>query len=45
MGTRALSLRVKQQGCETDHSPPISAEVKKAWTYAYIYIPPYAIMV
>jgi hypothetical protein len=29
MGTGALSLRVKQQGHEADHSPPSSAEAKK----------------
>jgi hypothetical protein len=26
----ALSLKVKQPGCEADHSPPSSAEVKHA---------------
>jgi hypothetical protein len=26
----ALSLGVKQPGCEADHSPPTSAEVKNA---------------
>jgi hypothetical protein len=25
--------RVKRSGCETDHSPPTSAEVKNAWNY------------
>jgi hypothetical protein len=29
----ALSLGVKQQGCEADHSPPSSAKVKNAWSY------------
>jgi len=29
MGTGALSLRVKRPGCEADHSPPSSAEVKE----------------
>jgi hypothetical protein len=29
----ALSLGVKRPGCETDHSPPSSAEVKNAWSY------------
>jgi hypothetical protein len=29
----ALSMRVKQLGCEADHSPPSSAEVKNAWSY------------
>jgi hypothetical protein len=33
MGTRALSLEVKQPACEADHSPPSSAEVKNAWSY------------
>jgi hypothetical protein len=29
----ALSLEVKQLGCEADHSPPSSAEVMNAWSY------------
>jgi hypothetical protein len=29
----ALSPEVKRPGCETDHSPPSSAEVKNAWSY------------
>jgi hypothetical protein len=29
----ALSLEVKQPGCEADHSPPSSAEVKNVWSY------------
>jgi hypothetical protein len=29
----ALSLGVKQPGCEADHSPPSSAKVKNAWSY------------
>jgi hypothetical protein len=29
----ALSLGVKWQGREADHSPPSSAEVKTAWSY------------
>jgi hypothetical protein len=29
----ALSLDVKQPGCEADHPPPSSAEVKNAWSY------------
>jgi hypothetical protein len=33
MATRALSLRVKRPGCETDHSPPSSDEVKNEWSY------------
>jgi hypothetical protein len=28
-----LSLGVKRQGREADHSPPSSAEVKNAWSY------------
>jgi hypothetical protein len=31
---RALSLGVKQQWREADHSPQTSAEVKKKWIYA-----------
>jgi hypothetical protein len=33
---------VKQQGCEADHSPPTSAEVKKTWIYTFA--PPQAFM-
>jgi hypothetical protein len=34
MGTRgSFPGGVKWPGCETDHSPPSSAEVKKAWSY------------
>jgi len=29
----ALSPRVKRPGCEDDHSPPSSAEVKNMWGY------------
>jgi hypothetical protein len=29
----ALSLGLKRQGREADHSPPSSAEVKNAWSY------------
>jgi hypothetical protein len=29
----ALSLGIKQLGCETDHSPPADAEVKNTWIY------------
>jgi hypothetical protein len=29
MGTRALSLGIKQWGCEAGHSPPSSVEVKE----------------
>jgi hypothetical protein len=32
----ALSLRVKRPGCEAEHSPPSSAEVKNAWSYTSI---------
>jgi hypothetical protein len=28
-----LSLGIKWPGCEADHSPPSSAEVKNAWSY------------
>jgi hypothetical protein len=38
----ALSRGVKRQGCEADHSPPTSAEVKKMWIYTSI--PPYVFM-
>jgi hypothetical protein len=38
MGTRALSLGVKRPGCEADHSPPSSAEVKE-WVELYIHSP------
>jgi hypothetical protein len=33
MGTSALSMDVKQQWHEADHSPPTSAEDKKIWIY------------
>jgi hypothetical protein len=33
MGRGALSLGVKRQGCEADHSPPTSVKVKKMWIY------------
>jgi hypothetical protein len=39
----ALSLGVKWQGREADHSPPSSAEMKNAWCYAST--PQYAFMV
>jgi hypothetical protein len=32
----SLSLGVKQTGCEADHSPPCSAEVKK-WVEIYLH--------
>jgi hypothetical protein len=33
MGTRGSFPGVKWLGCEADHSPPCSAEVKNAWSY------------
>jgi hypothetical protein len=33
MDIGTLSPRIKWQGREADHSPPISAAVKKTWTY------------
>jgi hypothetical protein len=33
MDTRTLSPGIKRPGGETDHSPPISAEVKTTWMY------------
>jgi hypothetical protein len=30
---RAVPLEVKWAGCEADHSPPSSAEVKDEWSY------------
>jgi hypothetical protein len=32
-----FSPGVKRQGREADHSPPISAEVKKTWIYTFSY--------
>jgi hypothetical protein len=43
MGTGGALPVLKQQGLETDHSPPASAEVKKIWIYTST--PPYAFMV
>jgi hypothetical protein len=37
-----LSPVVKLLGCEADHYPPTTAEVKKMWIYTSI--PPYAFM-
>jgi hypothetical protein len=37
----ALSLEVKQQGREADHSPPSTTEVKKTWIY--VSTPPYVL--
>jgi hypothetical protein len=31
-GTGALSVGAKRLGCEADHTPPSSAEVKNAWS-------------
>jgi len=28
-----ISLRVKRPGRESDHSPPLSAEIKNEWSY------------
>jgi hypothetical protein len=33
MGTGVSFSGVKRPGCEADHSPPSSAEVKNAWSY------------
>jgi hypothetical protein len=38
-----LSTWVKQLGCEADHSPPPSAQVKNAWSYTST--PQYVLMV
>jgi hypothetical protein len=38
----ALSLGVKQLGCEADHLPSSSAKVKNEWSYTST--PPYAFM-
>jgi len=42
MGTRDSFPEVRRQGREADHSPPSSAEAKKAWIY--ISTPQYAFM-
>jgi hypothetical protein len=39
----ALSPGVKRPGCQANHSPQTSAEVKKIWIYTST--PPYAFMV
>lgn len=31
MSTGVLSPEVKRQGCEVDHSPPFTAEIKNEW--------------
>jgi hypothetical protein len=33
MGTGTLSLEVKQQGYEADHSPPNNSKVKKIYIF------------
>jgi hypothetical protein len=38
MRARILSLGVKLSGCESDHSPPSSAEVKE-WVELYLHSP------
>jgi hypothetical protein len=38
----ALSPGVKRQGCEAEHSPPPSVEIKKMWLHTYT--PTYAFM-
>jgi hypothetical protein len=43
MGTGGSFPGVKRQGRETDHSPPVTAEVKKIWIYTSTL--PYAFMV
>jgi hypothetical protein len=40
--SRTLSSGIHRPGHEADHSPPISAEVKKMWIYTST--PPYALM-
>jgi hypothetical protein len=40
--TQSPSARVKPTGCEADHSPPTSAEVKNTWIYTST--PPYVFM-
>jgi hypothetical protein len=42
MGTRASSSGIKWLRHEADHSPPVSAKVKKAWSY--ISTSPYVFM-
>jgi hypothetical protein len=43
MGTGGFFPGGKAAGCEADHSPPTTAEVKKMWIYTST--PPYAFMV
>jgi hypothetical protein len=38
----AVSSGVERQGCEANHSPPTSAEVKKIRIYEYISTLPHA---
>jgi hypothetical protein len=42
IGTGGSYPDLKRPGCEADHSPPTSAEVKKMWIYTST--PPYAFM-
>jgi hypothetical protein len=35
MGPRGYFSAVKQPGCEDDHSPPSSADVKNGWSCAF----------
>jgi hypothetical protein len=42
VGTEGSYPGVKRPGCEADHSPPTSAEVKKIWIYTFT--TPYALM-
>jgi len=43
-GYRGLSPRIKQLGCEDDHSSPSSAEVKNTWSYTSISIRLYGVV-
>jgi hypothetical protein len=40
----ALSLGVKRQGRQADHSPPPNAEIKKTWSIHPLPPPPYVFM-
>jgi hypothetical protein len=42
MATEGFSPRVKPPGHEADHPPPLSADVKNTWRYAFA--PPYVLM-
>jgi len=39
IGTAIIFARVKRPGCEVDHSPPFSVEVKNGWRHSSA--PPY----